>query len=231
MKKLSKILSVMLLMVMVLVSAVPAQAATMSLSKKSVELVPNETVTLKVKNAGKKKVVWKSSNKKVATVTSKGKVTAKNQSGKSCTISATVAKKTYKCKVKVVKSKVYDTFMVWATNVTISGLAKDGETYVEGARVEFVDVIQKKDGYYFTISEAHNYDISDFYVENDNDGKGFYIGKKLPKCFTNPTIYEEYNYKQKTVNLFLDGNDKFVFEEGISYNDETWKIRMEELGN
>lgn len=47
----------------------------------------------------KGKVKWRSSNKKVATVNSKGKVTAKKK-GKA-TISAKVAGKTYKCKVTV----------------------------------------------------------------------------------------------------------------------------------
>ncbi len=56
------------------------------------------SVQLKVQwQAGK--ITWKSSNKKVATVSSKGKVTAKKK-GKA-TITAKVAGKTYKCKVTV----------------------------------------------------------------------------------------------------------------------------------
>lgn len=50
-----------------------------------------------------KKVKWSSSNKKVATVNQKGKVTAKKK-GK-CTITAKVKGKKYKCKVTVIKRK------------------------------------------------------------------------------------------------------------------------------
>ena len=56
------------------------------------------TLQLKVQYQ-KGKVKWASSNKKVATVTAKGKVTAKKK-GKA-TISAKVAGKTYKCKITV----------------------------------------------------------------------------------------------------------------------------------
>ena len=107
--------------------------------------IPNETLTLKVNGAGKKKITWKSSNTKVATVTSAGKVTAKNASGKSCTITATIGKKSLKCKSSGVESKYYGTYMIWWTNVRLSGIAADGETYVEGAWVEYMDVVQKKD--------------------------------------------------------------------------------------
>lgn len=73
------------------------------LSKKKVTLTVGKKVKLKVKNAGKKKVKWKTSNKKVAKVNKKGVVKAK-KAGKA-TITAKVGKKTLKCKVTVKKSK------------------------------------------------------------------------------------------------------------------------------
>lgn len=63
-----------------------------------------KTVTLKLKN-NKKKIKWSSSNKKVATVTKKGKVKGKKV-GKA-TITAKVGKKKYKCKINVKKKVVY----------------------------------------------------------------------------------------------------------------------------
>ena len=58
--------------------------------------------TLKNKLVGAKGTVkWKSSNSKIATVSSKGVITAKTL-GK-CTISATYKGKTYKCKIKVIR--------------------------------------------------------------------------------------------------------------------------------
>lgn len=70
------------------------------LNSKSVTLKIGEKKKLKVKNTTKK-VTWKSSNKKVATVSSKGILSAKKE-GKT-TVTATVGKKAYKCKVTVVK--------------------------------------------------------------------------------------------------------------------------------
>lgn len=71
---------------------------TPSISKKNVSLTVGKSATLKL-NGTKQKVTWKSSNKKVATVNSKGKIVAK-KTGKA-TITATVLKKKYTCKVTV----------------------------------------------------------------------------------------------------------------------------------
>ena len=53
---------------------------------------------MKVKGT-KKKVKWSSNKKTIATVTRKGKVTAKKQG--TAVITAKIGKKKYKCKVKV----------------------------------------------------------------------------------------------------------------------------------
>ncbi len=89
-----------LLMLTVLGTALPvkAQAATIRLNKKTVTLQVGKSVTLKIKGTSKK-VTWSSTNKKVATVTKKGKVTAK-KAGKA-TIVAKVGGKKYKCKLTV----------------------------------------------------------------------------------------------------------------------------------
>ena len=144
-KKLMKRIAMLLIMVTVLLSSgmatgmftgelITAEAAAMRLSMKSAELVPNESLSLNISNAGKKKVVWKSSNKKVATVSAKGKVTAKDNVGKSCTITAKVGEKNFKCKISVVDSKVYGTYLVYNTNVYLNGIAADGKTYVENEK-------------------------------------------------------------------------------------------------
>ena len=78
------------------------EAASVKLNAKSKTLYKGKTTTLKVKGT-KKKVKWSSSNKKIATVSSKGKVTAKKV-GK-CTITAKVNGKKYKCKIIVKKAK------------------------------------------------------------------------------------------------------------------------------
>lgn len=68
------------------------------LNKKAVSLARNKKVTLKLKN-NKKKVIWVSSNKRIATVTSKGVVKAKKKG--TAYIYAIANHKLYKCKISV----------------------------------------------------------------------------------------------------------------------------------
>lgn len=77
---------------------IPTEAAKIKLNKASITLDIGKTFTLKVKGI-KKKAKWVSSNKKIATVTQKGKVTAK--SAGTAKITAKIAKKKYSCTVKV----------------------------------------------------------------------------------------------------------------------------------
>ena len=71
-----------------------------SLNKKSVSLKEGKSTTIKIIGT-KQKIIWKSSNNKVATVKN-GKITA-IKSG-TANITATVLKKKYSCKVTVVKN-------------------------------------------------------------------------------------------------------------------------------
>lgn len=80
--------------------------AKVKLNKKSVTLTVGKTVTLKVTGT-KKKVKWSSDKKRVATVSSKGKLKAHNP-GKA-TVTAKVDKKKYKCKLTVVKNQTSTT--------------------------------------------------------------------------------------------------------------------------
>ena len=75
-----------------------AHAAKVKLSKTRLTLYLKKSATLKVKGT-KKKVKWSSSNKKVASVSKKGKVTAKKKG--TATITAKVGKMKYRCKVTV----------------------------------------------------------------------------------------------------------------------------------
>ena len=69
-----------------------------SISKKTYTMKKGKTVTLKIKGTTQK-ITWSSNNKKVATVNSKGKVTAKKNG--TATITAKVGKSKYKCKITV----------------------------------------------------------------------------------------------------------------------------------
>lgn len=91
-----------ILVLLLLVTAMPQQAqAAIKINKNSVSVYVNQTVTLKVSGT-KAKVTWTSSNKKIATVSSKGLV--KGVKKGTATIRAKVSNKTLKCKVTVKKS-------------------------------------------------------------------------------------------------------------------------------
>lgn len=70
------------------------------LNKKAVSVKEKKKITLKLKN-NKKKVIWVSSDKKIATVSSKGVVTAKKEG--TAYIYAIANDKLYKCKIAVYK--------------------------------------------------------------------------------------------------------------------------------
>lgn len=83
---------------------VTVQAASVKLSKKTAVIQKGKSVKLKVIGA-KKKVVWKSSNKKVASVSKSGNVIGKNKG--LATITAKVGSKKLRCKVIIKEGKSY----------------------------------------------------------------------------------------------------------------------------
>lgn len=117
MKNLRKITSLLLMAVMVAgMLAVPggnvqaAKKKKVQLNKKTVTLEVGKKVTLKIKNAPKKKkITWSSNKKKIASVSKKGVVTAK-KAGKA-NITAKVSGKKYVCKVTV-KKKTSDNIVL-----------------------------------------------------------------------------------------------------------------------
>lgn len=98
-KALAIILTLILSISMIPIINVSA-AKKVKLNKTKSTIYVGKTVTLKLKN-NKNKIKWSSSNKKVATVTKKGKVKGKKV-GKAIII-AKVGKKKYRCKITVKK--------------------------------------------------------------------------------------------------------------------------------
>lgn len=108
MKKFIKMLAMVLSLAMVITLFVPmtepVQVAAVKLNYSKKTIYEGDSLKLKV-NGTKQKVKWSSSNKKIASVNSKGVVAGKNEGV--ATITAKVAKKSLKCKVMVrEKSKV-----------------------------------------------------------------------------------------------------------------------------
>ena len=91
------------------VTASETKAATVKLNKKKATIYVGKATRLKLEGTTEK-VVWSSSNEKVATVTQKGKVTAKKAG--TTTIKAKVGKKSYKCKVTVKNPYISDKKLV-----------------------------------------------------------------------------------------------------------------------
>ena len=103
MKKLKSLLislALALVCVSMVISTDVVEAASVRLNKTSITMYTGQTSTLKV-SATSKKVTWYTSNKKVATVSSRGVVSAKSSG--SATITARVNNKNLKCKVTVKK--------------------------------------------------------------------------------------------------------------------------------
>ena len=114
--KLQSILALFLSLCLIVLMASPAQAAV-SINKKSAALYVGETVTLALKGT-KQKTTWSTNKSAVATVNSKGKVTAKKAG--TATITAKCHGKKYSCKVTV-KKKPAPTGRLNYANVTMSG--------------------------------------------------------------------------------------------------------------
>lgn len=91
------------LMMIVTVAAVPSSAASVKLSKSSISLTKGYSTTLSVSGTTSS-VTWTTGNKNVATVSSKGKVVGKKVG--STYIYAKVNSSTLKCKVTVVAGKI-----------------------------------------------------------------------------------------------------------------------------
>ena len=138
MKKCNKVIHAMALLLAVVMfvpiiigqTVITAQAKTLKLSDKKLELMPDEFYELKVENAGSKKVTWKSSDKKVISVTAKGKVHAVGNAGESCTITATIGKKTLKCQASIMDIREYGTYLIWNSNWTYTGYDINGKKVI-----------------------------------------------------------------------------------------------------
>ena len=219
-----------------------AEAKAIKLSDTTLELMPDEYYQMEVKNADSQKITWKSSNEKVMKITSKGKVHSVGAGGESCTITATVGKKTLKCKATVMDVQGYglNTYLIWISNWTYRGYDIKGKK-VSNVIPQYMEVFKYKGKYCYIIETeggnqgtecvAHNFEV-------------FEIGKKLPSCMKNPmcAVYEDgketYLAKkvpkgkagEQAVNILLDAKGNLVVEKARNYTDKQWKTRLKELG-
>ena len=126
MKSFKKGLGVLAVCFALVLMAAPirSEAAAPKLNKKTASVTVGKTVQLTVKNT-KSKVKWSTSNKKIATVTSKGLVKGKKVG--TATVTAKVGKKSLKCKVtvKVGLNKTKETLYIGDTSqLKLSGTSQ-----------------------------------------------------------------------------------------------------------
>lgn len=106
-----------------LTASASAKSTAISLNTASTYLTKGETTTLKISGTSKK-IIWTSTNKNIATVTSSGKVTAVGYG--STFIKASVSNKSYKCKITVINpakiafEPAYTTVFVNGTGVSLN---------------------------------------------------------------------------------------------------------------
>lgn len=161
---------------------------TPSISKKNITLVSGSKYALKVKGTTQK-IKWSSSNRSVATVSSKGQVTAKNAG--TATISAKVLNKTLKCKVTVKKKEPAlgsRTKPLSAYNAHTTDIYDYGD-YVGKFRIQLLDY---KDG-----EEAYNY-----VMKNDSN--------------TEPTESQEYIYVKFKID-YISGSKQVGASDVINH--------------
>ncbi len=122
-------------------------AQSIKLNKKTVYLTKGDTYELKISGT-LAKVKWSSSSKKIATVSKKGKVTAKRL-GKA-TITAKVKGKKYKCKV-IVERKAAHKARLLRSYIMKNGVSNDAKTrftiqntYMEGENTVKVSITAYK---------------------------------------------------------------------------------------
>ncbi len=134
-----------------------------TINKKTATLTEGESIQLKIKNT-KKTVKWSSSNKNVATVTKKGKVTAK-KAGKA-TITAKVGNKKYTSKITVKAKKVKETnILASRVNKLKSYIKENG--YVNGYGDKAIKYTDGED--WVCISYKENTDsLCFFYSDEDS---------------------------------------------------------------
>ena len=152
-KKLVGILVVALL-VIAMVPANSSNAATNKLNKTKATIEVGKTVKLQLKNAKASKVKWKSSDKKIAKVSSKGVVTGV-KSG-STKIVATYQNKKYTCKVTVKAGKLTFSSIKVGDTITFGSYEQDGNSGNGKEPVKWVvlDKNKSKQGLFLISSEA-----------------------------------------------------------------------------
>lgn len=161
-RRIRQLLFFILLFIITMTCAIPAQAkSNVRLKNSKVTMAAGQTKSLKVVGT-EKKVRWTSSNTKVATVDKKGRVKARKKG--SCKIYARVGKKKLTCKVTV-KTKTS------ANKKPNTTMTKNNVTY-RSYGTNYGVVILVKNNYSYTVdvdADCLFYDSSGTMIEKSSD--------------------------------------------------------------
>lgn len=176
-KKSAKILSVALAISMIVSggSSEAHAAKKVGLNKKSVTVQVGKRVTLKVKNKKKKaKVTWKSKNKKIASVSKKGKVKGLKAGSTKiiCTVKQGKKKTTLNCKVTVKPQPT-------ASMSTMTPGLLPTEIPIETAPPQRTDTPTQKPGVAVTYHPDWPSTYADDYIPLKNMSKTFRVGTAI----------------------------------------------------
>ncbi|WP_310604814.1 Ig-like domain-containing protein [Anaerosporobacter sp.] len=206
-----RILSSLLALLLVIAALVPniTVQAAVKINKTSLSLNVGSSSQLKITGTTKK-VTWSSSKTSVASVSSKGKVTAKKEG--TATISAKVSGKTYKCKVTV-KEKMISLTAEEIVNKFIDAGLNVGTVIVYDETTDPNNKLGRPNQYTskvnFADSQVTQYDYEGAtpvggtveVFNNSADAKARY---DYIYSVAHGTIFEQYMYLQNNVLLRLD---------------------------
>ena len=179
----------------------------LSISKKNVSLEKGKTLTLKL-NVPSKKVTWKSSNKKVASISKAGKITAKKTG--TTTITAKYNGYTVKCKVKVVEQKPVDKWLgIISSDVNVETnslvyLDKDSDEFYDTDDPYSIDDSEEYVSFWIYNGAPKEITIGDTLKAYDDDYN--YIGSIPIDDFSDRAI----DNNEESLICFTDGSDEHL---------------------
>lgn len=220
-----KIKLITIILILCLLPLTPCQAATKQIKIKSTttyKILKGEKLKLYVKGHKRsKKVKWKSSNKKIATVSKKGVVTGKK--GGTCKIIAKLGKKKYKAKIFVIKGErtVYDHDVAPDNSVDRYDTSTPETTKEKIQYNEWMSERElEKTGVYFTkIPNSNVLHITGQTENNSISGscKSYSLTEIPDQPITNIIYGSELRYKWNGTEFLFNTNDmKFL---GLIVND------------
>jgi hypothetical protein len=188
-----KIILLLLIAVLCFVSVPNTANAAVKISDKEITLDIGKSATLKISDT-KKTVKWSSSDEDVATVTKKGKITA--IAAGEATITATVSKKKYTCKVTVNNE-----------NPEIKNI---GEEYTD-LKSGVVGILTNNNNYPISLTATVIfYDASGSMIDKSTDGNDYLeSGKKCVLYFYGPwdSNLNRVPYSSYTINYSVNNVD------------------------